>query len=62
MLLLLKLINKFINKLRIIPIIWFGSLYQEPKILDYEENAILLCFLCDQEFFSVLKEDYEEEK
>jgi len=27
------------TELRIIPIIWFGSLYQEPIIPDYEEDT-----------------------
>lgn len=32
---------KFFN-LRITPIIWFGGLYQEPVIPDYEESTFVL--------------------
>ena len=38
--------------LRITPMIWFGGLYQEPIIPDYEEDTDELCFLRSQEFFS----------
>jgi hypothetical protein len=30
--------------IKITPIIWFGGLYQEPLIPDYEEDAIICIF------------------
>jgi hypothetical protein len=38
-------------KFRITPIIWFGGLYQEPIILDYEEDAIICIFFVIRNFF-----------
>ena len=37
-------------KFRITPIIWFGGLYQEPIILDYEEDAIICIFFVIRNF------------
>lgn len=31
---------KYLYYLRITPIIWFGGLYQESKIPDYEEDTL----------------------
>ena len=38
-------------KFRITPIIWFGGLYQEPIILDYEEDTIICIFFVVRNFF-----------
>jgi len=42
-------------KFRITPIIWFGGLYQEPIILDYEEDAIICIFFVIRDFFLFLR-------
>jgi len=37
-------------ELRITPIIWFGGLYQEPVIPDYEEDTFICIFFVIRNF------------